>query len=422
MEQHRVVITGMGIYSCIGENREQVAESLYCGRSGIGLDPARKEMGYRSALTGILRKPDLRKALDRRQRMCLSEQGAYAYVATAEALAQAGIDTDWLLAHETGILYGNDSSAEAVIHGADVIREKHNTVLVGSGNIFQSMNSTVTMNLSTIFNLRGINFTVSGACASGSHAIGMAYLLIRQGLQQCVVCGGAEEVNVFSVGNFDALSAFSIREQEPARASRPFDRHRHRVHQRPRHVDPRGGPQRGAGHPRGLRRAETLRHLDQVADGPRDVDGRSQRGGLLGTDDAAGIHRPEPQLRGARRGLVPPEHPGQPRRPTLLDLPEQLVRLRRDQLDVNRQKIRTMTNEEIKAKIKEVLAEEFEIDPSAITPEGDLKEVLGLDSLDLVDVVVLVEQNFGVTLKGPDFVGVRTFEDFDNLIISKLNA
>ena len=81
-----------------------------------------------------------------------------------------------------------------------------------------------------------------------------------------------------------------------------------------------------------------------------------------------------------------------------------------------------MTNEEIKAKIKEVLAEEFEIDPSAITPEGDLKEVLGLDSLDLVDVVVLVEQNFGVTLKGPDFVGVRTFEDFDKLIISKLNA
>ena len=216
----------MGIYSCIGENTEEVADSLYCGRSGIGLDPARKEMGYRSALTGILRKPDLKQALNRRQRTMLSEHGAYAYVATVEALAQAGIDADWLKTHEVGILYGNDSSAEAVVHGADVIREKHNTMLVGSGNIFQSMNSTLTMNLSTIFNLRGINFTLSGACASGSHAIGMAYLLIRQGLQDCVLCGGAEEVNLFSMGNFDALGAFSIREDEPTRASRPFDKNR----------------------------------------------------------------------------------------------------------------------------------------------------------------------------------------------------
>lgn len=220
------MITGMGIYSCIGENKEEVADSLYCGRSGIGLDPARKEMGYRSALTGILRKPDLKQALNRRQRTMLSEHGAYAYVATVEALAQAGIDADWLKTHEVGILYGNDSSAEAVVHGADVIREKHNTMLVGSGNIFQSMNSTLTMNLSTIFNLRGINFTLSGACASGSHAIGMAYLLIRQGLQDCVLCGGAEEVNLFSMGNFDALGAFSIREDEPTRASRPFDKNR----------------------------------------------------------------------------------------------------------------------------------------------------------------------------------------------------
>lgn len=224
--RRRVVITGMGIYSCIGENKEQVVDSLYMGRSGIGLDPARKEMGYRSALTGILRKPDLKLALNRRQRTMLSEHGAYAYMATVEAMTQAGIDADWLKNHEVGILYGNDSSAEAVVHGTDVIREKHNTMLVGSGNIFQSMNSTLTMNLSTIFNLRGINFTLSGACASGSHAIGMAYLLIRQGLQECVLCGGAEEVNVFSMGNFDALGAFSIREDEPERASRPFDKNR----------------------------------------------------------------------------------------------------------------------------------------------------------------------------------------------------
>ena len=223
---NRVVITGMGIYSCIGKNKEEVVKSLFEGKSGIGIIPERKEMGYQSALSGILEKPNLKGALDRRQRLCLSEHGQYAYVATVEALAQAGIDKEYLLNNEVGILYGNDSSAEAVITGTDIIREKKNTVLVGSGNIFQSMNSTITMNLSTIFNLRGINFTVSGACASGSHAIGLGYMLIKQGLQECVICGGAEEVNKYSMGNFDALNAFSSREDDPTKASRPFDKNR----------------------------------------------------------------------------------------------------------------------------------------------------------------------------------------------------
>lgn len=223
---HRVVITGMGIYSCIGKNKEEVLQSLFEGKSGIGIAPDRKEMGYRSSLCGILDKPNLKGMLDRRQRLCLPEHGQYAFLATTEALAQAGIDNEYLLNNEVGILYGNDSSAEAVITGVDVIREKKNTVLVGSGNIFQSMNSTITMNLATIFNLRGINFTVSGACASGSHAIGMGYMLIKQGLQECVICGGAEEVNKYSVGNFDALNAFSTREDDPTKASRPFDKNR----------------------------------------------------------------------------------------------------------------------------------------------------------------------------------------------------
>ena len=216
----------MGIYSCIGKNKEEVLQSLFEGKSGIGIAEDRKDMGYRSSLCGILEKPNLKGMLDRRQRMCLPEHGQYAYLATVEALAQAGIDNDYLLNNEVGILYGNDSSAEAVITGVDIIREKKNTVLVGSGNIFQSMNSTITMNLSTIFNLRGINFTVSGACASGSHAIGMGYMLIKQGLQECVICGGAEEVNKYSVGNFDALNAFSTREDDPTKASRPFDKNR----------------------------------------------------------------------------------------------------------------------------------------------------------------------------------------------------
>jgi 3-oxoacyl-[acyl-carrier-protein] synthase-1 len=222
----RVVITGMGVYSCIGKNLHEVRDSLYHGKSGIGVDLSRKAMGFRSSLTGIVALPDLKQQLDRKQRATLPEQGVYAYVATKEALSQAGIDVDFLSRHEAGILYGNDSSAEPVIQAVDVIREKKDTMLVGSGSIFKSMNSTVTMNLSVIFKLGGINLTISSACASGSHAIGLGLLLIQQGLQDIVVCGGAQEVNPYAVGSFDGLSAFSIREDEPQKASRPFDKDR----------------------------------------------------------------------------------------------------------------------------------------------------------------------------------------------------
>lgn len=223
---NRVVITGMGIYSCIGKNLNEVTQSLYEGRSGIGIDPARKEMGYASALTGLIERPNLKGLLDRKKRNFLPEQGEYAYLATLDAFRQAGIDEAFLETNEVGILYGNDSSAAPIINAVDIIREKKNTTLVGSGSIFQSMNSTVTMNLSVIFKLRGINFTIAGACASGSHAIGMGYLLIRQGLQDCILCGGAQEVNPYSVGSFDGLGAFSSREDNPTAASRPFDKNR----------------------------------------------------------------------------------------------------------------------------------------------------------------------------------------------------
>ncbi len=222
----RVVITGMGIYSCIGKNLDEVRESLYNGKSGIVFDPVRKEMGFRSALTAYLEKPDLKGVLSRNQRVYMPEQAMYAYVATAEALKNAKIDQDYLDSHVVGLMYGNDSSADPVVKAVDTMRAKKDTTLVGSGAIFQSMNSTVTMNLSCIFKLRGINLTVSGACASGSHAIGLGALLISNGLQDMVVCGGAQEVNPFSIGSFDGISAFSVRESDPTRASRPFDRDR----------------------------------------------------------------------------------------------------------------------------------------------------------------------------------------------------
>ena len=222
----RVVITGMGIYSCLGTTLDEVRDSLYYGKSGIILDQARKEMGFRSGLTGYVPMPDLKKELPRSQRVYMPEPALYAYCATRDALAHARIDQDYLNSHEVGILYGNDSTADAVYKGVNTMVTKKDTMLCGSGAIFQSMNSTVTMNLSVIFKLKGINITVSAACASGSHAIGLGALLIQNGLQDMVVCGGAQEINAAATGSFDGIAAFSTREDAPEKASRPFDRDR----------------------------------------------------------------------------------------------------------------------------------------------------------------------------------------------------
>lgn len=225
--QRRVVITGMGIWSCLGTDIATVKDSLYQGKSGIGLCPERLEYGYRSALSGIVEEPVITKQmLDRHTRAGMSEEARYAYMASRQAFAQAGINDDYLRANEVGCIFGNDSSAKPVIEASKIMDEKHDSAMLGYGIIFQSMNSTVNMNLSTIFHLRGVNFTVSAACASGSHSIGLGYMLIRQGLQDMVLCGGAQETNFYSMASFDALGAFSVRMDEPEKASRPFDRDR----------------------------------------------------------------------------------------------------------------------------------------------------------------------------------------------------
>ena len=222
----KVVITGMGIWSCLGKNVTEVKESLYNGKSGIGLDQDRLDYGFRSGLTGIVERPQLKGLLDRRTRTGLSEEAEYAYMASKEAFDMAKIDEQYLLENEVGAIFGNDSSAEAVVAAAKIMEEKHDSAMMGSGLIFQGMNSTVNMNICTIFHLRGVNFSVSAACASGSHSIGLAYLLIKQGLQDVVLCGGAQEVNKYSMSSFDALNTFSVRMGEPTKASRPFDKDR----------------------------------------------------------------------------------------------------------------------------------------------------------------------------------------------------
>ena len=223
---NRVVITGIGIYSSIGKNLEEVKNSLYQGKSGIVLDPERKAFGFQSGLTGKLERPQLKGILDRRSRVCMPQHAEFAYMSTVEALKTGAIAPEYLEKNEVGILFGNDSSTPPVIECVDIIRQTKDTSMVGSGSVFQSMNSSVTMNLSVIFHLKGVNFTLSGACASGSHAIGMGYFLIRHGYQNMIICGGSQEVNLFCVGSFDALGAFSKMESAPEKASKPFDKNR----------------------------------------------------------------------------------------------------------------------------------------------------------------------------------------------------
>jgi 3-oxoacyl-[acyl-carrier-protein] synthase-1 len=224
--KRRVVITGIGIYSSLGKHLDEVARALYRGQSGIGIDPARMEYGYRSPLTGIVERPDLRELTDRRMRQSLPEEGAYAFLSALEAMRTAGIDEDYRLRHEIGVVFGNDASAQAVIEAHEVMREKKDSMLIGSGGAFRSMTSAVSMNLSTLFKLRGINLSVAAACASGSHAVGIGALFIRHGMQEMVLCGGAQETNFYSMVGFDGLSAFSMRVDAPEKASRPFDANR----------------------------------------------------------------------------------------------------------------------------------------------------------------------------------------------------
>jgi 3-oxoacyl-[acyl-carrier-protein] synthase-1 len=213
----------MGIYSCIGKSLDEVTASLYAGKSGIGTDPARRAYGYRSSLTGLVPRPALKGMLDRRLRMSLPEQGEYACMAARETLAMAGFDPDSPAGCDAGIIFGNDSSTQAVVETHEIMRDRKDSMLIGSGGIFRSMTSTVSMNLSAIFGLRGVNMTVSAACASSAHAIGLGYMFIRDGMQNRMLCGGAQETNVYSMASFDGLGAFSMRMDEPAGASRPFD-------------------------------------------------------------------------------------------------------------------------------------------------------------------------------------------------------
>lgn len=222
--KRRVVITGMGIWSCIGQDLETVTESLRLGRSGIGVRAERKRYGYNSLLTGIVPRPDLKPLLDRRHRNTLSEEAEYAYMSTREALQNANIDEAYCKENEIGIVFGNDTSTKAVVDSYLKSVEEGNTMILGSGMAFQSLTSNVASNLANIFCLRGANFTTASACASSAQSIALATMLIQSGVQDIIVAGGAQETNDLSMIAFDGVNTLSKRNLDPEHASRPFDK------------------------------------------------------------------------------------------------------------------------------------------------------------------------------------------------------
>lgn len=217
-----VAITGMGILSCLGRTLEEVSACLREGKSGIIVDESRRANGFRSALAG--RPPCLNGArFSRKMLRTMCQPAQYAYAATVQAVLDAGLDDELLQSGRCGIVFGNDSCVKSAVEAIDIARDSGETHFIGSGYIFRSMNSTVTMNLATSLGIKGASWTLSAACTSGAHAVGQALMLIRSGLQDIVIVGGAQETNWESMASFDALGVFSTRHDDPAGACRPFD-------------------------------------------------------------------------------------------------------------------------------------------------------------------------------------------------------
>ena len=223
---HRVAITGIGIVSCLGHDIESVGSALRRGESGVVFDPEREKLGFRSPLTGVIRDFDPRNFLSKKQCKTMPDFAVQAYAAATSAIRMSRLSPEEIRNDETGLVFGCDSSCVAAVEQVDLLRQRGETKLIGSGQVFRSMTSCITMNLNTLLQTRGACWTISSACSSGGHAVGQAADLIASGRQERVICGGAQEINWESMCSFDALGAFSIRLRDPKGASRPFDAHR----------------------------------------------------------------------------------------------------------------------------------------------------------------------------------------------------
>ncbi len=219
----RAVITGMGLVSTLGQTLADVSQSLREGKGGIEVDPERKAKGFRSPLTGVIKGFDPAAEFDRKTRKTMSQAAQYGCAAALRAIDDAKLTQERLAQPDVGVIFGNDTTCDAARDLFEQHAKAGRTTALGSGHIIKVMNSTVTMNLSSLLGVQGACWTLSAACASGLHALGQAALLINQGVQEIVVCGGAQETGWEGMAAFDALGALSTHELNPKRASRPFD-------------------------------------------------------------------------------------------------------------------------------------------------------------------------------------------------------
>ncbi|WP_407352962.1 beta-ketoacyl-ACP synthase I [Luteimonas sp. R10] len=222
-QARRVVVTGLGVVSCLGNAADEVAESLRLGRAGIRAVPEYAELGLRSQVAGVPQ-IDLAAQIDRKLKRFMGDAAAYAYVAMRDAIADAGLDEATLHDPRTGLIAGSGGgSPQWQIETADLLRNR-GVRKIGPYMVPRSMGSTVSATLSTAFGIRGVSYSISAACATSAHCIGAGADMIRHGIQDVVLAGGGEELHWAMTAQFDAMGALSTRHNDtPATASRPYD-------------------------------------------------------------------------------------------------------------------------------------------------------------------------------------------------------
>ena len=221
-----VVITGVGIKSCIGNTYQEVLDSLKNGKSGITANETYKEMGFRSQVSGNV-ELNFAELIDRKLFRFMGEASAYAYLAAQDAIEMAGISEDYLNSEKTGIVAGSGgSSTRVMVSTADITREK-GPKRIGPYAVTKSMGSSISAILGTAYKLKGINYSISSACATSAHCIGHGADLIKSGQQDIVIAGGGEDLHWSSSNLFDAMGALSSNfNDNPSSASRAYDKNR----------------------------------------------------------------------------------------------------------------------------------------------------------------------------------------------------